>query len=442
MIPVRDLLVTGSVLVSLPFCVARPWIGVLVWSWLAYMNPHRHTWGFAHDFPFSALVALATLVGFVFTTDRKPFVSNRETLALGALWGWFAVTSFFAFYPEPAWEKFLEISKILLMAIIVIPLFQDRRKLRILLLVIAGSLGFYGLKGGLFVLATGGQWMVLGPPSSFFEANTELALVLNMSLPILLYLAREEERRWRRRLLWAAFFLTMLAVPFTYSRGGVLGLAVVLAVLFLKARRRLVLIPLVMAGLLAFALFTPEKWVARMQTLENYEVDESANLRLMSWRVAMLIAADRPVSGGGFRVFVDRATYDIYLPEYPRSFGHDAHSIYFNLLGEHGYVGLGLFLVLVGLVLVRLHQLRRLAKRAPDLGWIGNYAHMIQASVLAYLATGAFLSVAYFDLAYQLFILVPVLHALAAQATPAVDAHPAVLPVKVGRRAPAPAKVR
>jgi probable O-glycosylation ligase (exosortase A-associated) len=318
-------------------------------------------------------------------------------------------------YPEPAWEKFIEFSKILLMAFLVIPLFQDRRKIRILLVVVGASLGFYGLKGGLFVILTGGQWMVLGPPNSFFEANTELALVLNMSLPIQLYLAREESRRWLRGTLWTSFALTVLAVPFTYSRGGVLGLAVVLMVLFVKARRRLLLIPVVATGLLAFALFTPQQWVSRMQTIGEYEVDESANLRLMSWRVALDLAADRPIFGGGFRVFVDRATYDIYMPEYPRAFGHDAHSIYFNLLGEHGWVGLGIFLLLVGMSLLKLHRLRGLAKVHPELAWAGNYAHMIQASLATYLVTGAFLSVAYFDLAYLLLILVPVLHAVAAQ---------------------------
>jgi O-antigen ligase len=86
----------------------------------------------------------------------------------------------------------------------------------------------------------------------------------------------------------------------------------------------------------------------------------------MSWRVAMLIAADRPLYGGGFRVFVNRATYDIYMPEYPRGFGHDAHSIYFNLLGEHGWVGLGLFVLLVTLAMFKLYAIRRLARGRPS----------------------------------------------------------------------------
>jgi probable O-glycosylation ligase (exosortase A-associated) len=294
-------------------------------------------------------------------------------------------------------------------------LFQDRQKLRILVMVIALSLGFYGLKGGLFVLATGGHWMVLGPPESFFATNTELALVLNMSLPMSLYLAREEPRRWLRVVLWATFGLSALAVPFTYSRGGFVGLLIVLAVLFLKARHRLVIIPVAVAVIVAFVALAPEHWFDRIETLETYQEDESANLRFMSWRVSYEIAADRPLGGGGFNVFRHRETYDIYMPEYPRTFGHDAHSIYFNFLGEHGWIGLGLFLLLVLSCFHSLRQLRRLGKTNEDFRWVANYAHMIQASLIAYLVTGAFLSVAYFDLSYQLYIMVGLLKGLVSQ---------------------------
>jgi len=438
--PIRDILITLGILSSLPFCLFRPWIGVLMWSWLAYMNPHRLTWGFAHDLPFSQLVAVVTIVGFLFSGTRKPFLWSREILIIGMLWGWFAVTSAGAFYPEDAWQKFGDMSKVLLMTVLVVPLFQDREKIRILLLVIAGSLGFYGVKGGLFVLATGGQYMVLGPPRSFFEANTETALVLNMALPFLLYLAKEEPRRWLRRGMYGAFGLTALAVPFTYSRGGLIGLGVVLGVLFLKARRRVLLIPVVAAAIVALIMFAPAHWLSRAQTLEHATEDGSAQLRLMSWQVALGIAQDNPVFGGGFRVFLNRATYDIYMPEYPRAFGHDAHSIYFNLLGEHGWVGLGLFLTLVVMAIMRLYHLRRLARAHPQIAWAANYAHMLQASIATYLTTGAFLSVAYFDVAYQIFILVPVIHAVALQQLAAGQAEdtgaqpvPAPLPaVRVG----------
>ncbi len=121
------------------------------------------------------------------------------------------------------------------------------------------------------------------------------------------------------------------------------------------------------------------------------------------------------------------------MPEYPRGFGHDAHSIYFNLLGEHGWVGLGFSWLLVTLTMFRLYGIRRLARARPEIAWAANYAHMIQASLATYLMTGAFLSAAYFDLAYQLIVLVPLIHALAVRELAAADAPPVPAPAPAPR---------
>ena len=147
----------------------------------------------------------------------------------------------------------------------------------------------------------------------------------------------------------------------------------------------------------------------------------------MTWRMGYEIAKDRPIFGGGFQVFRFRSTYDIYLPEYPSTTAHDAHSIYFNLLGEHGWFGLALFLGLAMSTLASLERLRRLGNRNAELVWASNYARMLQASLLAWLATGAFLSVAYFDLGYQLFFLTIILKGIVSEqtATSAAEQVPA-----------------
>src|SRR5215475_3663731 len=60
---IRDTLVSAIIFASLPVCFIRPWVGILVWSWIGYMNPHKLTWGFATNMPFGQLVAVATLCG-------------------------------------------------------------------------------------------------------------------------------------------------------------------------------------------------------------------------------------------------------------------------------------------------------------------------------------------------------------------------------------------
>jgi putative inorganic carbon (HCO3(-)) transporter len=414
--PLRDLVLTGVVLGSLPVCFTRPWIGILVWSWLAYMNPHRLVWGFAWNIPFALMVAVATLAGFALTRDRRPFLWTRETITLALLWVWLTITTVFAIFQADAWEHWNRVSKIFLMTFLTVPLFQSRERLRWLLLVIAGSMAFYALKGARFVLFTGGQGMVLGAPgNTFISSNNAVALALNMCLPLFLWLAREEKRRWLRMTLYAAFFASMVSVLFTYSRGGVLGLAVVLAILFLNRRNALALTAAALVLLVAVAWIAPDKWMARMETIRNYEQDSSAMQRLNAWRVGLRLAHDRPILGGGFSVFNHRETFALYDPNHMGDY-YDAHSIYFNLLGEHGWIGLGLFAVWVTFSFRALRRLRRLGRKVPELQWAANYADMLRASIIGYLVTGAFLSVAYFDLAYHLLILVPILDRVAKEA--------------------------
>jgi probable O-glycosylation ligase (exosortase A-associated) len=430
--PLRDVVVTLIVAALLPVCFVRPWIGALTWAWLAYMNPHKLAWGFASTMPFALAVAIATLGGFLLTAARKPFLWTRETVLMLALWGWFGLTTVFAQYPDYAQEKLLEVSKILLMALLTVPLFQDRWRLRCLLLVIAGSLGYYGVKGGLGSFVYGGQATVVGPPGSFIASNNELGLALNMVLPILVFLARDEPRLWLRTGLRFASCLTVIAVAFTYSRGAILGLVLVLAALFLKGRQRLLLAVVLVIGLLAFASFVPERWVERMETLRNYEADSSAMARLAAWRVAYRIALDHPVTGGGFRIFWGSNIYQDYGERDPGR-ARDAHSLYFNLLGEHGWIGLGLFLALIGSTLGTLRRVRKRVASQPDRAWLANYAHMLQISFLAYLAAGAFVSVAYFDLNYQLILIAVILGRFAAEPVGAAEqslARPALVAVR------------
>ena len=436
--PLRDIALVVVVFGALPVCFARPWIGVLFWAWLGYMNPQRLVWGFAWNIPFALMVAVATLSGFVLSKDRRPFIWTRETITLAILWVWFTVTSVFAFYPADAWDQWKTVSKILVMTFLTVPLFQSRDRVRWLLLVIAGSIGFYGVKGARFTVITGGESMVQGAPGSvFLSSNNYLALALNMCLPMFLWLAREEQRPWLKLTLYAAFFTSMVSVLFTYSRGGVLGLAVVLAVMFLNRRNVWVLAASGLILLVAVIFIAPARWIERMDTIAHYEQDTSAMARLTAWQVSLKLARDYPVVGGGFKVFWRPETWAVYAPDLPEG-SRDAHSIYFNLLGEHGWIGLGLFVTLVVFTFGTLRRLRRLGRKTPALQWVSNYASMLRVGIIGYLVTGAFLSVAYFDLAYHFFILVPILDRVARNALQhrAATAEPAAAPTVTPARKP------
>jgi probable O-glycosylation ligase (exosortase A-associated) len=419
----RDVLLTCVIMGLLPFCLSRPWIGVLTWSWLGYMNPHRMTWGFAYDLPFGMMVMVATVVGLVITKDKKGLPNAIEVYLLLALWGWFLVTTMFAFYPEEAWLQFNKVSKILVGIFLSLFLLQDAQKIRALIWVIALSIGFFGVKGGIFSIMTGAQNQVLGPRDSFISGNTEIGLALNMVIPLLIFLQRGETRMYRRRLLMAAALLSIIASLGTYSRGALIGLAVVVPLVFLKSRARLILLPLLAVGIFVLPSVMPTRWLERMGTIETYDQDVSANQRLNSWYVARELAKDYPIMGGGFRTF-SRDIYETYMPGYKYAENAlDAHSIYFQVLGEHGFTGLALFVALIGSTLLSLRRIIWKTRRDPNQQWICNCAQMLEVSVLAYAVSGAFLSMSYFDLFYHLVVITVILKTLAKAPAPGPEAE-------------------
>lgn len=430
--PIRDIFLTAFILGLLPLCLARPWIGVLTWSWLGYMNPHRLAWGFASAFPFAQLVAICTLAGLIFTKERKPIPWARETYLLAALWIMFTITTIFAYYPDEAWAQWDKVSKVMLFTFITLTLFQDRTRLRYLFLVIALSIGFYGVKGGLWAILTGGQNRVYGPDASFLGSNNSIGLALNMVLPFFYVLQQDEPRRWLRLVLRFTFWISIVGVIFTYSRGAFLGLVVVLTVLFFRTSKRAVgglalITALGLLFLVAGSALIPEQWWQRMGTIATYQQDQSALGRLIAWKVAFLLAVDRPLLGGGFWVLPHDEIYQAYS-ETPGVTALSAHSIYFSVLGDHGFVTLGLFVSLIISCVASLGQLRRLARKSESARWVASPALMLQASFLAYMVSGAFLTEAYFDLFYHLVSAVILLKVLARQMVPAAAPAPAPAP--------------
>jgi probable O-glycosylation ligase (exosortase A-associated) len=432
----RDIVLTAVVMGALPACFMRPWVGIMMWCWLGFMNPHRMTWGFAYSIPFAQLVAIATLLGLLFDRTRKPIPRTPEVGFLLALWAMFGVSTIFAYYPDNAFDSLMKISKILFMTVVAMSLLQDSYRMKWLLVVTGASFGFFGLKGGIFALATGSQHHVLGPEGSFIAGNTEIGLALNMTLPILLFLYKHEERRWLRYGWLAMFVMSFPAILSTYSRGALLGLGVVLPMLFLKAKQKLVVIVLLAVSIPTAMAILPEKWYSRMETIQTYEQDGSAQGRLRAWQLAMQIANDRPLTGGGFRTF-SKELYAYY--GWATSAAFDAHSIYFQVLAEHGYPGLLLFLGLIVATMVSLRMLIHTRPRDPANAWIPECARMLEASMAGYLICGAFLSLSYFDLLYTLVAATAILRVLVRQAPAAQPAEEAPVPAPARTMARVPA---
>jgi probable O-glycosylation ligase (exosortase A-associated) len=117
--------------------------------------------------------------------------------------------------------------------------------------------------------------------------------------------------------------------------------------------------------------------------------------------MAVNLANDRPLVGGGFEAFTESAFHK-YAPD--PSDVHAAHSIYFQILGDHGYAGLALFLLLWILVWRDASWIIRYSRSQRELKWAFDLARLTQVSLVGYFVGGAFLSLAYYDVPYNLVV--------------------------------------
>jgi len=442
---VRDYIILAFVFLSAALAILSPYYGILVWSWLAYFNPHRYAWGIARTFPVAVVVAVPILIATPFAPkNHRIFV--RETVILLALWVWFAFTTYyistivlFAGHVQDARSHLEDVSKILLMTIVTILLVNSRQKLRTLVLVIAASFGLRAVIAAIFFLKTGGQYKIWGPDGTFLGDNNDFALGLNMVLPMFFFMARSETSKWVRVSLRILMVGVVISVIGKFSRGGLVGLAVVTLMLLLKSRQKILAVVLLALGLWGVVLLTSTEWKDRMSSFSQGNVDESAESRLIAWRAGWLFAKDYPITGGGFNLYADNTAFTPYIEEaYRYRYGqHGPHSIYIQMLEEQGFVGLGLFLALLGTCYLSMRRLRRRAKRVPELSWAVPYTHMFEVSILVFMANGATLGRAYFDLFYQIVACIIVLkivwsrEARELAATPVEEEVPEMMAVAV-----------
>ena len=423
----RDVVFLIVLIGLVPVSLIRPWVGILAWYWIAFMVPHGLTWGFGRTLPVAMLIGGATLLGWVCTKDRKPIPRTWTVFALLLLAAHFTLTTMLAYSPQEAWSKWEWVSKVLLMTFVTMTLFQERARLRWLYMVTALGLGFYGLKGGVWVLRTGGGERVYGPDMSFFADNNTLGLALCMILPMLLYLSREEPRPWLKKVLRVTFFFTIIAIVFTYSRGAFLGLVIILAVLIWRSPWRVRFATAVLVcSLVAVPLLPANLWeriesIGEQQSAETR--DTSVQGRFEAWRAAWNIALDRPFTGAGFRALWNE---DIWNTYYGADFlaVRDTHSLYFEVLSEHGFLGFGLYLLVLASTLLALRRIRKRWRGHAEYGYLSNYAEMTQLSLYPFLVAGAFITVAYFDLYFYFVAASVTLRALSDQAETALAPEP------------------
>ena len=405
----RDLVVLAIVFATLPVIVFRPWFGLLTYSWLAYMRPQDMTWGMSRWLPLSEWVALAMLVGLLVTLGRERLVTFKlQTVLLILLGLWISLTVMTAVVPEMSQEVYGHYWKAIAIALLTTGLAIDRERFRLLYLLIPFSIGFLGAKRGLVGLLRGGIQYNDGP-GGLMKDNNSFALMLNMMLPLLVGIAVTDERKWVRVTAGVMAALCVPTIFFTFSRGGLLTLCVVAALLLWRSKNRLVVAGVMAVALVAFLAFSSasvtERYLDRAATIGDYQEDGSAQGRINAWKTSWYVFLDYPLVGVGPNNLA--TVFRRYSPEVDRF--RVAHNAYLQLLAESGLPALLLFLAAIGAALWRMERLRKTAA----VRWVEVQARMLQVSIAAYLTGSLFLNTAYNEVIYHLIALTVCLEVVA-----------------------------
>ncbi len=413
----RDLLVFGTVVLALPIAFRRPYLGLLLFSWLAYMRPQDLCWTFARDMRFSFFAGATMLAGwFVYESGRRPFArwEFRTVLmvALAAL-----VTLSFALartHGEYQMRYYVEFLKIILVALFTTGQVNTRERLRWILWTIALCLAFYGVKGGLFGVLTGGAPIIRGP-GGMLEDNNDFALALVMNIPQLFHLGRSEKIPWVKTATNVGVLLTMVTILLTHSRGAFVALvATLLWMAWISGRLFQAMGTLGVLAVL-FLAFAPANVLDRLATISQGAEESSAAARLRSWSVAFRMIEDHPVMGVGLRNFQE------HFVEYSDTPGineenattHVAHNSYLQIWAEAGTPAFFVYLALLASVFVAGWRVRHLARAGPHMQWAGHYSRMLEASMVGFMVGAIFLNRGHFDLIYHFLDLVTCLSLVA-----------------------------
>ena len=391
-----------------------PFVLTLGYVWVDTFRPQDVAYLILNQLPVAMIMGALTVGMYLLLDRRSPPRLTLVTVLQLALAAWVTLTCTWAVAPQYAWDKWDWAFKTLIFSAFIPLTIRSRVQieafLHVFMLSLAANLIPFGLK---MAISGGGYGQNLGLTSgnSGLTEGSTLAAVAIMTIPVCLYLFRHAVLMPRLPLFRLVYIglagLAVLTALATFERTALMGLLTLAVVSFIKSRRKLLtlLVGVVVGGIIF--LLTSSAWTDRIATINNFNSEGSALGRILVWRWTLGFVGQHPL-GGGFNAFI------VDHIEFPDGHGRDGiafHSIYFEVLGEHGWVGLLIFLSILALSLFNLQLASRRARNDPELTWFRDLAAALQVALVVLLVCGAFIGIAF----------QPMIHYLVAMAVSAAE---------------------
>lgn len=386
----RLLFLQGSLFGVVLLTFLNPVVGIMGYYWYTFMSPLSLAWS-GSGFRWGMILAGATAVSWILNSRKINFGGGILGLFFFFIC-WAGITTAFADFPIIASNLYIDLLKKFIMVFMLICLVDTRQKLDVVLWIVLISVGFHTVKGGLISIVTGGSGLLTSDAILFKETN-EFARGGILIFPLMVYVAIQADYRLTRWVMAICAVLTAFAILGTQSRGGAIGFAASLLYYFKVSSKKItIVLYLALMSVPMFFFMNTDRfgaWFNRMETIDEYETDNSFQGRVFAWQWAVEKLENNPF-GGGLGSFHGA----IYPPT-----GHwkDAHSIYFELLGEHGYLGLIIYILLTLMVFLKCSRIQKDAQKF-NLQRYETIAVSIKAILIGFMVGGLSVSSTYHEL--------------------------------------------
>jgi probable O-glycosylation ligase (exosortase A-associated) len=416
---VHDLAFVGFLGLFFALGFRRPFLFVLCYVYIDLVSPQRLTYLLLNSVPISMIAAVFVVGGWIIGDDKRDVrVAPRQIMIL-ALLAYCGFTTMHADFPIDAGEKWAWVWKTLAFAAFLPLTLRTRLRIEALLTFMILSAAAIIIVGGVKTLAGGGGYgelnLIVDSNSGLYEGST-ISTVAIAIIPAILWVSRFGtifKRDWKVKGFCYALAFSCLLIPVgTSTRTGLMCIGL-LGVLMLRDSKHKVAFAAVIAVMALAAIpFLPKTFTERMGTIQTYKADESASTRVAVWAWTREYVQDHPL-GGGFEMYrQNQIRYELQtLDKFGNPNGTKLtidrarayHSSYFEMLGEQGYPGLALWLLIGIAGIFRMEVLRYRYRDAPeDLKWVAPLAAALENGQLLYMLGSCFIAIAFQSFIFML----------------------------------------
>ena len=391
--------------------VAVPFIATLGYVWVDLLRPQHLGWGLLTQLPVASILFGSAFIGYLMVDRKSPPKPGSLMILLVVFASWITLTTFWADFPDYAWNKWDWAFKVIVFSIFVPFVIRSRIQIEAFLLTFLFSVGGVAIAYGIKTLVTGGasygREYALNLDHFGLGESSTMAVACVMLIPIIFYMSKHSViLRGIPALKYLGLglaFLFVLAIIGSHARTGLVALAAVGGLYFLLSSRKILFGICASFLMLASVPFISADWGQRMETIVTFDQDTSASTRVAVWRWTLGYVTTNPLGGGfdsfrGNRIDVpvveidrngDRQT--IIVEQSSRAF----HSNYFEVLGEHGWPGLFIYLGILWVTVSGLWRLHRAGKRGDVPEWLGDLSTALLIGVIGFIIGGVFVGIAF-----------------------------------------------